>query len=316
MKKNLIKLLVIFALLIPNLSFAISINIWNSSDNIRITTENSWRAVNNDKLEEIWWNEFFYVWTTWEKWLKNFLLNIARDLRVIVFALVLLIWIIMVIKLIFGENTEEEQKKLKSWILWASIWIMVMQIAFSVYKVLFDRQVWANLARSFSERLVEPFTDMLMLFASFVFISMAIFAFYKIVTAWGNEEWIKKWKTTIFQAIIWFIVIKFSSILVENTYNPDCWGWWIISYWGTNICENVTQNTKIITTLINWFNSFLAIIIVIMIMYAWFLVLTWGWEEEKNKKAKNILLYVWIWLLVLFASYAILTFFIIPESKI
>ncbi len=316
MKKLLIKLLVIFSLFIPNFSFAISINIWDSSDNIRITTENSWRAMNNDKFEEIWWNEFFYVWTTWEKWLKNFLLNIARDLRVIVFALVLLIWIIMVIKLIFGENTEEEQKKLKSWILWASIWIMVMQIAFSVYKVMFDKQVWANLARSFSERLVEPFTDMLMLFASFVFISMAIFAFYKIVTAWGNDEWIKKWKTTIFQAIIWFIVIKFASIIVKNTYNPDCWGWWIISYWWTNICENVTQNTKIITTLINWFNSFLAIIIVIMIMYAWFLVLTWGWEEEKNKKAKNILLYVWVWLLVLFASYAILTFFIIPESKI
>lgn len=307
------KILIIMTLA---LSFLFSYNLTFATDNIRITTENSGKSMNNDKFEEMWSNDFFYVGRTWEKWLKNFLLNIARDLRIIVFAFVLLIWIIMVIKLIFAENTEEEQKKLKMWILWASIWIMVMQIAFSVYKIMFDKDVWANLARNFSDRLVEPFIDMLMMFASFIFIAVWIYAFYKIITAWWNDEGIKKWKMTIFQAIIWFIVIKFADIIVRNTYNPDCWWWWIISYWWTNVCESITENTKIITTLLNWINSFLAIIIVIMIMYAWFLVLTWWWEEEKNKKAKKIFLYIWIWLLILFASYAILTFFIIPESKI
>jgi len=316
MKKFLIKLFVIFSLLLPNFSFAI-INIWTSnSDNIRITKENSGKSMNNDAFEEMWWSEFFYVWKTWERWIKYFLLNIARDLRAIIFAFVLLIWIIMVIKLIFWENTEEEQKKLKTWILWASIWIIVMQIAFSIYKVLFDKDVWAYLARSFTSRIIEPFIDMLMLFASFAFVAIWIYAFYKIVTAGWDEEKIKKWKKSIIQAIIWFVVIKFADIIVKNTYNPDCWSWWFIIYWGTHICENITDNAKIITVLINWLNSFVALVIVIMLIYAWFLVMTWWWDEEKNKKAKNIIIYVWIWLLILFASYVIMTFFINPESKI
>jgi hypothetical protein len=56
--------------------------------------------------------------------------------------------------------------------------------------------------------------------------------------------------------------------------------------------------------------------VVLMILYAWFLVLTSWWDEEKYKKAKKIILYSWIWILILFASYLILTFFIVPESKI
>ncbi len=285
-----------------------------ASDNIRVPSgsENSGRATNNAYLDDLEWNEFFYVWTTWEKWIKNLLLNIARDLRVIVFAFVLLIGLILVIKLIFWENTEEEQKKLKMWILWASIWIMVMQIAFSVYKILFDREIWSPLARSLSERVIEPFTEMLMLFASFIFIIMWIYAFYKIVTAGWDDDKVSKWKTIIFQAIIWFIVIKFADIVVKNTFNPDCgWGG-IFQYYGTNICENVTENAKIITTLLNWINTFLAIIIVLMIMYAGFLVLTSSGDSEKHDKAKKILLYVWIGLLILFASYLILTFFLRP----
>lgn len=317
MKKLLVKLLLTINLLaVPFFSYAISI--WTTNnDNVRITTENTWKSSNNDEFEQMWSNwEFFYVWTWWEKWLKWLLLNIARDLRAIVFTMVLLVVVIMVIKLLFAENTEEQQKKLKMWILWSSIWIMVMQVAFSVYKIMFDREVWANLARRFWEKIVEPFTEVLMLLASFVFIAMAIIAFYKIVTAWGNEEWIKKGKTTIFQAIIWFVVIKLSSIVVTNTFNPDCWWGWIISYWWTNVCENVKDNSMILITLINWINTFLSIAIVLMIIYAWFLVMTWWGEEEKNKKAKKIILYSWIWLMILFASYMILTFFILPQSKI
>ncbi len=316
MLKFLIKIIIALSIIsIPNFWFAF--DLWTSStDNIRISTENTWKSMNNDEFEEMQWNEFFYVWTTWEKWIKYLLFNIARDLRVIVYAFVLLFWVIMVIKLIFGENTEEEAKKLKNGILWASIWIIVMQIAFSIYKVMFDRDIWANLARSFWERLVEPFLDLLMLLASFAFIAVAVIAFYKIVTAWGNEEWLKKWKATIFQAIIWFIVIKFADIVVKNTYNPDCWWGGLISYWWTSVCENITKNAKIITTFINWLNTFIAIFIVVMLIYAGFLVMTWWWDEEKNKKAKKTMVYIWVWLLVLFASYAIMTFFIIPESRI
>ncbi|MGE4443719.1 MAG: hypothetical protein AB7E37_01855 [Candidatus Altimarinota bacterium] len=309
MFKIIIKFLITLSLFsLPLFSFA--------NENIRITNENTGRNANNEYLGEMEGNEFFYVGTTGEKGIKNLLLNIARDLRVIVFAIVLLVGLILVIKLIFGENTDEEQKKLKMGILWASIGIMVMQIAFSVYKILFDRDIGAPLGRNLSEKLIEPFTDMLMLFASFIFIAMGIYAFYKIVTAGGEEDKVSKGKTTIVQAIIGFIVIKFADIIVTNTFNPDCGGGGILSYYGTNICENITDNAKIVTTLLNWMNSFLAIIIVLMIMYAGFLVLTSGGDSDKHDKAKKILLYVGIGLLILFTSYLILTFFIVPEAQI
>ena len=311
MKKIFLNILLLISLLfIPSFSYAGNI------DNIKTTTENTWRNDNNNYLDEVEWNGFFNVSTKWEKWIKNLMLNIARDLRVIVFALVLLIWIIMVIKLIFWENTDEEQKKLKMWIIWASVWIIVMQIAFSIYKIMFDVNVDVYLAKSFTQKIIEPFTDMLMLFASFAFIAMGIYAFYKIITSWWDEEWSKKWKTIIIQAIIWFIVIKLASIVVKNTFNPNCNWWWIINYGWMKICEDITKNAQIIITIINWINTFLSIIIVIMIIYAWFLILTSAWDDEKQSKAKKIILYVWIWLLILFMSYLILTFFIKPESII
>ena len=315
MKKIFLNLICIFTILS---SFFIDAYAFNTTvDNVRVTTENTWRQNNNSTLEDIWANwDFFYVWTWWEKWLKWFILNIARDLRVMAFVFVLFLVIIMVIKLLFAENTEEQQKKLKMWILWATVWIMVMQVSFSVYKVVFDRDVWASLARSFWDKVIQPFTDLLLFLAAFVFIVMAIISFYNLVTAWWNEEWIKKWRKNIFNAIIWFVIIKFSAIIVKNTFNPDCWWWSVIAFWWSKVCENVKDNTKIIFTLINWFNTFLSIIIVLMLIYWGFLIMTSGWDEEKSKKAKNIFLYSFIGLLILFASYLILTFFIIPESKI
>lgn len=311
MKKKLIKLWVIILLLFSS-SF-----VFATTDNIKIDSENIWRYINNGILEDMKeWNEFFEVSTTWEQWIKNLFLNIARDLRTIVFILVSLVWIIMVIKLLFWDNTEEQQKNLKNWILWASVWIMVMQIAFSFYKIMFDKDINKVLWENFSEKIIEPFIDLLMLWASFIFIFVAIYAFYHIITAWWNEENIKQWKTTIFQAIIWFIVIKFANTIVKNTFNTDCSWWSIIVYWWNNVCNNITENAKIITSLINWVNSFIVIVVVIMIIYAGFLIMTWAWEEDKQKKAKNIILYVWIGLLILVANYLILTFFIIPEITI
>lgn len=304
------------------IAIAIIISLFSSlwafamGDNIRITTENSGRNTNNSALEQMGGNEFFYVGATWEKWIKNLLLNIARDLRVIIFALVLLVAVIMVIKLIFWDNTEEESKNLKMGILWSTIGIIMMQVAYSLYKVFFDRSVDAALGRSFVKNVMEPMTDMLLLLASFVFLAMGIYAFYKIITAWGDDDKISQGKTTIIQAIIWFIVIKFSDILIKNTLNPDCWGWGVLSLYGAQVCENMTQNAKIITIIINWINTFLAIIIVFMVLYAGFLILTSNGDSDKQDKAKKILLYIWIGLLILFMSYLILTFFIKPETII
>ncbi|MDD5769329.1 MAG: hypothetical protein PHE25_00025 [Candidatus Gracilibacteria bacterium] len=313
MKKLIIKILFSITLLfIPLFTFATNI------DNIKIVTEDTGNNKNNTYLDQLSSKgNFFSVSTTGEKGAKYLLLNIARDMRVMVFAVIFLMIIVMVLKLLFSESTDEEQqKKLRKGILWASIGIMIMQISFVFYNVMFDKDVNAALAKNTGKKLIEPFAELLMLLASFAFIVMAIYAFYRIITAGGEEDKIKKGKTAIYHAIIGFIIIKFSNLIVTNTFNPDCNGGSLISYWGTNICENVKDNSKIVITLINWFNTFVGIIVVLMIIYAGFLVITGGGDDEKTKKAKKIIFNSAIGLLILFASYLILTFFIIPESKI
>lgn len=309
MKKFLITIFIALSFLMPWISQASSVN------NVKTDIINNWTTNSNDILDKVWNdNNFFKAQTKWESWLKNLLLNLARDAKVLIYAIIILLWVIIVMKLIFSKWGDEDVKKLKKWALRWTIWIVVMQTSTVAYKLLFDKDVNSDLANKFNNDLVYPFINLLYLLAAFVFIFVAIVAFYKMVTANWNDDNIKKWKATIVQAIIWFIVIKFSSILVYNTFNPTCSNWNIITYWWSKVCENITDNAKILITIINWINGFLALVILLMIIYAWFLYITsWG-ADEKQKKAKNILIYVTIWLIILIASYLILTFFIYPNS--
>jgi len=286
----------------------------NSNNNITISTENTWTDRQNSLLKDLnSKNDFFWISTLWEKWIKNLILNLARDLKILLYTIILLLWIIVVMKLIFSKWWEDDIKKLKNWIIYLTIWIILIQSSSVFWKVLFDKSVNVSLANDFSEKLLQPIINLFYTLAAFVFIFVAIVAFYKIVFAWWNDDWIKKWKQTIIQALIWFIVIKFAKILVDNTYRPDCDNWKIIKVAWTTVCENITQNAQIIMIILNWINWFLWIVIILMIIYAWFLYITSWWKEDNQKKAKNIIVYIAIWLLILVSSYLILTFFIYPN---
>ena len=196
-----------------------------------------------------------------------------------------------------------------------------MQIAYSFVKILFDRWVWENLAFNFIGDLIFPLVELLQIAAAFFFIAIAIFTFYRMITANGDEEKIKSWKMSIVYAIMWFIIVKFSKDIVEAVYwRIDCKtsAWGIIQYndWECINKAELTWVADVIVNVINWLNSLVWIIVVIMIIYAWTQVLLSAWDEEKLKKAKSSLLYIAIWVAVLITNYLILTFFIIPESQI
>ncbi len=67
-----------------------------------------------------------------------------------------------------------------------------MQIAFSATKIIFDRGVGETLAFNIIEFLIGPLIALLETLASVFFIAIAIFAFYRLVTANGNEEAVSK----------------------------------------------------------------------------------------------------------------------------
>lgn len=305
---------IIFITLILSLSFFATTN-W-SDENLNIWSVNGpWNADNNSALDGIKGWGFIGISWWWEKAAYNLIVTIARDLKNLFFIISTIFFFLIIVKLIFTQNTEEESEKFKKWLIWISLWIVVMQISYSFVLILFDNWVWQGVAFNFINNIVNPFIEILSMAASFFFIAMAIYAFYKLVTANWNEEKATAGKNTIIYAIIWFVIIRFSKEIVEATY-------WKL--WGS--CSLISSNclsiwdlewfAKIIADIINRINWFVAIIVIIMIIYAWMNILLWWWDEEKLKKAKSSILYIAIGILILVINYLILTFFIFPESTI
>ncbi len=317
------KLLIIFALLFTCLFWVYS-QTYSAVNNLNIgSLQNQGSQVtNNEKLKEFGnGGQFITVTKGGEKGIFNTLIKFARDLKNLFYAIATIYFLVIALRLILASNTEEEVGKFKKGIIWITIWLVMMQFAFSFTRILFDRGVGETLAFSLMQNLIEPIINLMMTLAALFFLAMAIFAFYSLVTANGNEENIKKGKMTIFYAIIGFMLIRFARWIVEAVYGKiDCnnLDLWIITIeWGNCINRaNLSGGVDVVVTIINWMNGFVGIVVVIMIMYAGIQILLSAGDEEKLKKWKQALIYIAIGLAILVMNYLILTFFLLPRVAI
>jgi hypothetical protein len=224
-----------------------------------------------------------------------------------------------VIRLLFSSNDEEETKKWKKSIIWISVGIFVMQIAFSVWNTLILKTTWdivgASLGWEFWVNIFSPIVNLLQMLAAFGFLMMAAWAFLVRVFAAGDEEKIKKSNNTIIYAIIGLLLIKIPYTIVRAFYGrPGCENttWGFVSAWVCDIKEvDLASGIGTIGKLFTFFNTFLSVICVLLIIYAGWLVLISGGDEEKLKKAKNTVLYIILGFIILIASHAIFRFFIL-----
>lgn len=285
--------------------------------------KNSNNAVqNNTPLKKLgdWSDTNFTISRGGEKWIYYTLVRIAKDVKNLMFWLAGLYFIILVLKLILSEASDENIQNFRKWIVWITIWLIVMQLWYSLVNILYDRWVSQWLAFDFWEKMIKPLISFLETGASFLFIALAIYAFYTIILANGNEEKIKAWKMSVVYSIVWFIIIRFARTLVDSTYGTiNCSVTKNVIFqivW--NNCLNkwdLSGVTKSIVNIINWMNSLVGIAVVIIIIYTGLKVIL-STEEDKIKNAKMSLIYIAIWLWLLFTNYLILTFFIIPSNPI
>ena len=253
---------------------------------------------------------FFSYQETGERGVYYLFIRIARDLKNVIFGFAIIYLIISALRILFSAGWEEDIKKWKTTIIWTTLGIVVMQSAFVVVDLLFDKNIDGNLALNFSDKILYPFVHLLEILASFAFLAMAFLAFYKIVTAGGDEEKAKSGKKTIIYAILGFFLLKVPGLLIKSIYGEaKCERVLLV-----NICKiedpNISKTITIFTDIVNYINGFLALVIIILILYAGFLVLTSGGDDEKVKKAKNIVKYVVVGVLLLVASYIIFNFFL------
>ena len=245
--------------------------------------------------------------------------TIAFQIKNFFIAIAVIFLIIGVIRLLFSAGDEESVKKWKSNIIWTSIGIFVMQIAFSVWNTLLLRSATANIGSSlgweFWVNVFSPIVNLLQMLAAFGFLLMAVWAFFIMVTAAGDEEKVKKTKNTILYAIIGFLLIKIPYAIVRAFYGrPGCENS-AGGFASVGTCDikevDIAGGIGIVGKLFTFFNTFLSVICVILIIYAGWLVLISGGEEEKLKKAKSTVLYIVLGFIVLIASHAIFRFFIL-----
>lgn len=304
------------------LFFTLFIGMWVSlsyaDENVNISWNIGTTTADNTLL---WWIKsifHFSIWEEWEEWIFNFLIRIARDAKSLFYYIATIYFIILVYKLLASWKSEEELWNFKKWIIWITIGLVVMQISFSFVSLLYDKITDERLAVALVDRMIIPLVRVLETWASFFFLAMAVYTFFKMVTAGWNEESVKTWKMTIIYSVIGFIIVRFSRTLVEAVYwKIGCSGWTFFRAW-VNCIERpeVEWFAKIITDIINWANWFIWVITVIMIIYAWYNILFSWWNEEMLKKSKSIILYIAVGIFLLIINYMILTFFIFPDGSI
>ncbi len=296
----------------------------SARNNVEIIGVDKWDKNRNVELKKFWENkkEFFGLWNIqWGQGIYYVIVNIAYSLKNIIFLFATIFYIVIAIKLLVSQNTEEQVTKFKKGIIWITIWLMVMQMAYAFSLTLYAKHVWQKLAFDLISNIVNPLIWLMEVLASIFFIAIAIFAFYRMVTANGNDEEVKRAKMSIVYAIMWFILIKLASVIVSWVYGSlSCEqisiGWFDVATASCIWSADVKWLSFTIMQIINWANSFLGIITILLIIYAWFNILFSGWEEEKIKKGKNTIIYIFVWLLLLSINYLILTFFIKPETVI
>lgn len=305
--KIILLITMLFSLLAP-------VYVW-AAENLKINggdPENT--RVNNhlDILIPTNWNKFFKIDQGWSKWIVNLLVSVAYSMKSIIFLVAWVYFLILVLKLLYTDNSEEEADNFKKWIIWITIWLIITQSAYWFVSIIFDKDIWQKLWADLIVKVINPLLWLLLTIVSFFFIWIAIYAFFKMVTSNGDEENVKIGKKSIIQAIIWFIAIKISGGLVNAIY-------WSVNCNNNNLSlvrQNCLWNVKlswvsdIVVTLINWMNWFVWIFVVIMIIYTWLKVLFSPWKEDVLKEAKTSIIFIIVWIVILASSYLILNFFV------
>ncbi len=273
--------------------------------------KSDYSANRNDILK----SESSYFSSSW-RWISKLTADIANALRSVFFIIAIVYFFIIAIRLIFSSNTEEEIQNFKKWIIWISVWIVVVNIASVFVRNIYNPR-WVEISNinyiklswywnDLVSQIILPLVKVLELSTAFFFILIAIYSFYRLVSSNWNEESAKAWKMTILYAVIWFLVVKVAADLVFALYWNCKWNIARL-FWAT--C-NLNQSTNIVASFINWLNSFVALTVIIMVIFTWAQVMFSNWDDEKLTKAKKSIIYIAIWIWILVFDYIILTFFL------
>lgn len=161
--------------------------------------------------------------------IRNVMIRIFKSGGVVMFVVALFISVISVIRLLSSENSEEDFKKWRDTLLWSIFGLIV--IAFAYYIVdIFDVDSGAAAgvgdARYFDSQsvnriitsIVYPLLSFLRYIAAFIFLFGAIYAYFRMVTAGGEQGGIDEGKRGFIYAVVGFILVILAEPFVKILY--------------------------------------------------------------------------------------------------
>lgn len=161
--------------------------------------------------------------------------------------------------------------------------------------------------------IVYPLLSFLRYIAAFIFLFGAIYAYFRMVTAGGEQSGIDTGKRAFIYAVVGFILVILAEPFVKILYSGTGCQTSVFGTISTDCQDRVIDINGIMGVLakiIVFLNSLVAVITLIVIIIAGFLVLTSGGNSDRLDRARKMIFYAIIGLVFLFLSYAIYRFII------
>jgi len=116
-----------------------------------------------------------------------------------------------------------------------------------------------------------------------------VIAGIRMITASGNEDIVKKNRTSLIWLMVGLVIMQLSEIFVNILYNQDHYrGFGIFGDYAKNIPEEL-QNS-LVNPLLNFMMTLLAVIAVLMILIAALKMMTAMGDENKIKKQQQMII--------------------------
>lgn len=243
---------------------------------------------------------------TWEKLVEginNSGFSILSSLKTIFLWLFVFYMVYAWVKMIMSMWTDDEKiNSAKKQIWYALIWIIFINIPWTIYEAFFNDSPWSvtgltNWSSDWVGTIVwDWFWDflnyivwLLEMLIFFIALFMFIYTWLKLILWWKDSKTVSEAKSKILYSIIGLILVWFIEV----------WRWFAFSW-------DINAWVGIFATIANLLLFIAPLIGLFFLTLAWYYYITSGGDKEKVKKAKDIIIYIFLWTLIFLASYTIL----------
>lgn len=293
-KRFLLKFLLFLPLvflLLPSHSFAWAITIWWTSEIQKVSLNNGSSSDIVSTIENTWF-------------------SLLRTIKIILIWLFVIYMVYAWAKMIMSMWTDEDKiKSAKKQIWYALIWIIFVNIPWTIYEAFYKPSNWSiwwsiwsswnSKTQSFADTIFINWSAFDYLINSVVWmlevvifwwaIFILVYSWIKLILWWKDTKIVQESKMKLLYSIMALILVWFIE-----AWKNFAFGWQIASW------------ISLFKTLANLILFLAAPIAIFYLSLAWYYYITSWWNDEKIKKAKNIITYVLLWGLIFLASYTFL----------